>query len=183
MKNLFLFVLLLIGINGYGQIQPPEVIDTIQAVDVPNVIHFTEMGKFYKQYIKYCHVKLKDTLIKQESSFLTNDIPLYYTCDDGSKKKIGYKRVVTDTVWERCDSVYYRNDFTGFRYYNSRYIYADSCSTHMGGYYSKHLTQNTLFFDDTKECTPPTRKVKAILKQEKPSEEGFYHWLFKEVKK
>lgn len=157
MKKLIIAILALclIGITGTSQ----------------NISDFKDL---HRQYIEYCNTKLKDTLIIQYSSFKFEDVPLYSDCGNGKKEVFGYKRIISDTIWSGVDTILYKDDY-------GQDIYTSLTLSPWRSSYS-YYPETKLIITDVENCTPPTRKVKAILKQEKSSEEGFWHWIYNTIK-
>jgi hypothetical protein len=135
---------------------------------------FVELKKAHSEYIEYCN-QSHDTIVTQTSSFTFEDIPLYSDCGNGKKEVFGYKRVIADTVWDESDSVFYTDDF------NDKWT-----GISLNSYYFKNKGTLTplaqMIFSDNTSCTPPTRQVKAKVYRERPSENGFYKWLYNKIK-
>lgn len=159
MKKLLLSILLLLSVSMFGQ---------------TSIVGLKEA---YNEYIRYCDQQW-DTIVTNGSYFKTEEMPIYGDC--GGKREIyAYKRVIVDTVWDKVQVLFYRHDYANKNKFY--WMTADSC--YVTSIMSKYYHINKILYDDTDKCTPPTRKVKAVVKQEKPSEEGFFHWLYNQISK
>lgn len=127
-----------------------------------------DLKKSYKQYIEYCNETVTDTIEEYGELSTSKQVPIYGSCND----IIGYREVATgDTAWKgyKCKEYMDQSNF-----WVSGALQFDSIITYRR-WPEIHALVNTV-------CKV-TRKHICHVKREKPSSEGFYEWLYKEIAK
>lgn len=134
---------------------------------LPVMVMGQNMKEMYNQYIEYCNMVVTDTITESGQLSAAKEVPVYGTCGD----IVSYKEVLTgDTTWNGYKCKEYKNNLSFWVYGAS--IICDSIATSKWG----HITLRPV-----KVCTV-SRKHVCHIKQEKPSSEGFYEWMFKKLK-
>jgi len=129
----------------------------------------TDLKQSYKQYIEYCNETVADTIEEYGELSATKEVPIYGPCDE----IIGYREVITgDTTWKGYKCKEYMEQSNYWTKYSV--ITCDSVMT-----YNKWPEIHKLV---NKVCKV-TRKHICTVKREKPSAEGFYQWLYKQIAK
>lgn len=126
-----------------------------------------DLKKLYEQYIKYCNEEVTDTIEEYGELSTTKEVPIYGPCDE----IIGYREVTTgDTTWKGYKCKQYMNE--------RNYLIS-------GGDRVLTWRADTLSWVTTVKSVSckVTRKHICQVKREKPSSEGFYQWLYKEIAK
>ena len=124
------------------------------------------MKEMYNQYIEYCNEIVTDTITESGHLSVTKEVPVYGTCGD----IVSYKEVLTgDTTWDGYKCKEYKGEYSG--YWNGYFSYTSDSL-----YVQPYRGGNKLI----KACTI-FRKHVCHIKQEKPSSEGFYEWMFKKL--
>lgn len=135
-----------------------------------DIFETSKLRKLHKQYIEYCNETVTDTIEEYGELSASKQVPIYGSCND----IIGYREVTTgDTTWKG----YKCKEYLG----GNVYIYAgkgisitsDTLSWNGWGYQQLRVTNVS--------CKV-TRKHICHVKREKPSSEGFYEWLYKQIK-
>jgi len=137
---------------------------------LPVMVMGQNMKEMYNQYIEHCNAIVTDTITESGQLSATKEVPVYGTCGD----IVSYKEVLTgDTTWNGYKCKKYKNDYPFW--VHGVYLTSDTLS---------YLTNSTNWNWERKPlkvCTV-SRKHVCHIKQEKPSSEGFYEWMFKKLK-
>lgn len=121
----------------------------------------------FNDYIEYCNEETTDT-IQQIGTINIQNIPVY---DCG--KIVYYKKSGLDTIWKDVKCSLYKEDFDSY----SWRINSITCDTFYtsGFYYNPGIYQQ-------KDSETIKRNYFCSVKREKPSQAGFYKWLFFKLK-
>ncbi len=162
MKKLLL-ILLFIPIVGIGQ-SLEEAIASAYYPGYKEVPELRELSRAYLRYLDYC---FEDTTIVREQQGVietSKEIPIYNECDE----VVAYRRV-GDTIWQKYKCKNFLRDKSG------------EWSISGGTFTISGSSAGYLIFESSSEVYEVTRKVECTLNREKPSMEGFYEWLFKQI--
>lgn len=125
----------------------------------------TDMCDLKDQYIKYCDELVTDTIIESGHLVKGKEVPVYGSCGE----IIAYKQISSDTAWDGYECEKYKSEEQGAITFSNRYWAIDSISVPPG-----------IWNHSVKTCTVPRKHV-CHIKREKPTAEGFYQWLWKQL--
>jgi hypothetical protein len=125
-----------------------------------------DLKQLHKQYIEYCNETVTDTIIENGSVINNKKVPIYGTCKD----IVGYQMIEGDTTWKGYKCGEYKDD-------NNYWLIP-------GGDNVLTWRLDTLGWIGVEYAScKVTRKHPCILKREKPTAEGFYKWVYKQITK
>ncbi len=162
--------------------------DSLERVEGTHHYTFEDLSKLefqrgmrdsYADYLEYCNEDICDSVIQTGSINTKNTVPVYDNCGNITY----YKEIPGDTIWNKVQCPEYIYEYFGFDKKSNRIVvyggislFCDTVSIWKGNNF------NWRYKEKIRTCTIE-RKVECVSKREKSTPEGFYIWLFNEIKK